>query len=394
MMKVLKFINWREIMERIIALIEEAIDKNEFINCIWSNPRNKESAYEKVSAKPVQIKEKTFIQFAMLKDNKESHANIELNKVGEFILENATSFKQVQFYTATADYQCLINKKGIANIKRKSASKAKPVSLEHNRKKQYILDNEKSKGFLTNLGIMDTNGQIKPSKYDKYKQINKYLETVEAIMPHLHTSPIRIVDFGCGKSYLTFAMYHYFRDILGKDVEIVGLDLKKDVIEFCNKLAKDLGYTQLHFQVGDIGQYTTDQRIDVVVSLHACNTATDAALSKAVGWQAKVILAVPCCHHECYSQIQNDMLAPILKHGILKERIAALLTDGLRAQMLEACGYKVNVMEFIDMTHTPKNILIKAIRYSEEVDMKAYETYKALSQDLNVDLALGKLIKL
>lgn len=381
-------------MDKILALLEEAIDKKEFISCIWSNPRTKTDSYEKISAKPIEIKETEYIQFAMLKENKESHANIIPHEACAFTLENCIGFKQLQIFTANADYQCLINKKGVANIKKKAASKSRPVSLAHNRKKQYILDNENSRVFLTHLGLMDQSGQIKPSKYDKYKQINKYLETIEAVMPHLTASPIRIVDFGCGKSYLTFAMYHYFKDILNKDIEIIGLDLKKDVITFCNKLADELGYTHLNFQVGDIGKYTTDQRIDAVVSLHACNTATDAALSKAVGWEAKVILAVPCCHHECYSQIQNDMLAPILKHGILKERIAALITDGLRAQMLEACGYKVNVMEFIDMEHTPKNILIKAIRASETSDMAAYTTYQEISKDLNLDLALGKFIKL
>lgn len=381
-------------MEKILALLEEAIVKKDFISCIWSNPRIKIDSYEKISAKPIELKENEFIQFAMLKENKESHANITPQDVCAFIEETCNGFKQLQIFTASADYQCLINKKGVANIKKRPSSKSKPVSLAHNRKKQYILDNEKSKGFLTHLGLMDKAGQIKPSKYDKYKQINKYLETIEAIMPHLTDSPIRIVDFGCGKSYLTFAMYHYFRDILNKDIEIIGLDLKKDVITFCNKLAVELGYDHLNFQVGDIGKYTTDKRIDAVVSLHACNTATDAALSKAVGWNAKVILAVPCCHHECYTQIQNDLLAPILKHGILKERIAALLTDGLRAQMLEACGYKVNVMEFIDMEHTPKNILIKAIRSDEAPDShKAYEDYEAISKHLNLDLTLAKLIK-
>ncbi|MEG0151799.1 MAG: SAM-dependent methyltransferase [Cellulosilyticaceae bacterium] len=381
-------------MEKILALLEEAIDKKDFISCIWSNPRTKIDSFEKISAKPIEIKEIEYIQFAMLKENKESHVNILPKDATTFIQESCMGFKQLQIFTASSDYQCLINKKGVANIKKKSASKSRPVSLAHNRKKQYILDNEKSKGFLTHLGLMDLSGQIKPSKYDKYKQINKYLETIEAVMPHLTESPIRIVDFGCGKSYLTFAMYHYFRDILNKDIEIIGLDLKKDVITFCNKLADELGYTHLKFQVGDIGKYTTNQRIDAVVSLHACNTATDAALSKAVGWEAKVILAVPCCHHECYTQIQNDMLAPILKHGILKERIAALLTDGLRAQMLEACGYKVNVMEFIDMEHTPKNILIKAIHSEEEIDPNAYTTYKSISKELSLDLSLDKFIKL
>lgn len=381
-------------MEKIITIINQSIETNEFINCVWSNPRTKEVPYVKISAKPIEIKDNYMIQFAMLKDNKETHSNVAIQQVAEFITQHCTGYKQIQLFTGTGDYQCLVNKKGVANIKRKAPSKSQPASLKHDRKKQYILDNDKSKGFLTKLGIMDTNGQIKPSKYDKYKQINKYLETIETIMPHLQITPIRIVDFGCGKSYLTFAMYHYFKEILNKDVEIVGLDLKQDVIEFCNQLAKDLGYTKLAFQVGDIGQYTTNQRIDVVVSLHACNTATDAALSKAVGWQAKVILAVPCCHHECYTQIQNEMLDPILKHGILKERIAALITDGLRAQMLEACGYKVSVMEFIDMAHTPKNILIRAIRQNDEPDAKAYETYKDVSKSLHLDLTLNKLLNL
>lgn len=381
-------------MEKILALLEKAIAEKEFINSIWSNPKNKTDYYIKITAKPIEMKGAEWIQFACLKDNKESHINVKPEEAVAFIHSTCIGYKQIQIYTQSADYQCLVNKKGEATIKSKGASKSKPVNLAHNRKKQYILDNEKSKGFLMHLGLMDGNGQIKPSKYDKYKQINKYLETIETIMPYFETSPIRIVDFGCGKSYLTFAMYHYFKDILDKDIEIIGLDLKKDVIAFCNQLANELGYTKLNFQVGDIGQYTTNQRIDGVVSLHACNTATDAALSKAIGWQAKVILAVPCCHNECYTQIQNDLLAPLLKHGILKERMASLITDGLRAQMLEACGYKVNVMEFIDMEHTPKNILIKAIRSHNEPNIKAYETYQSLSKELHLDLALNQMIRL
>lgn len=380
-------------MEKVLALLEKAIAEKEFINSIWSNPKNKTDYYAKISAKPIEMKEAEWIQFACLKDNKESHVNVKPEEAAAFMREHCIGYKQIQIYTSSADYQCLVNKKGEANIKRKGATKSKPVSLAHNRKKQYILDNEQSKGFLTHLGLMDGNGQIKPSKYDKYKQINKYLETIETIMPHFEASPIRIVDFGCGKSYLTFAMYHYFNDILGKEIEIIGLDLKQDVIAFCNQLADELGYTHLNFQVGDIGQYTTNQRIDGVVSLHACNTATDAALSKAIGWQAKVILAVPCCHNECYTQIQNETLSPLLKHGILKERMASLITDGLRAQMLEACGYKVNVMEFIDMEHTPKNILIKAIRQSDTPNLKAYETYQSLSQELHLNLTLNQLIQ-
>ena len=187
---------------------------------------------------------------------------------------------------------------------------------------------------------------------------------------------------------------YYLTELLGKSVEIIGLDLKEDVITFCSELAERLGYTQLKFQVGDIGHYTTNQSIDMVVSLHACNTATDAALAKALGWQAKIILAVPCCHNECYTQIQNDMLSPLLKHGILKERIAALVTDGLRGQLLEAMGYKVSIMEFIDMQHTPKNILIRAIRTTGQIDTDALNTYEMLSQALHLDLSLLKMLAL
>ena len=236
-------------------------------------------------------------------------------------------------------------------------------------------------------------GKIKPSKYDKYKQINKYLETIEAVIKELPKTHLRIIDFGCGKSYLTFAMYHYLTEIQHKSVEIVGLDLKEDVIAFCSALAKELDYANLHFQVGDIGHYTTNQTIDMVVSLHACNTATDAALAKAVGWEAKVILAVPCCHNECYKQIDNQLFAPLLKHGILKERMAALITDGLRGQYLESMGYKVSIMEFIDMQHTPKNILIKAIRTTSTSNPVAKENYDTLCQALHLDLSLPHMIE-
>lgn len=378
-------------MEKVITLIESALQEGHFIDVIWSNPRIKQDHYEKVTGKLIELKGTMLLQFTLYKQNKAYHENISFEAVGDFLRTNCSHFKQVQLYTSEADYQALINKKGEATIKRKTPSKKPATCLSHNRKKQYILNHETAKGFLTQLGLMSEDGQIKPSKYDKYKQINKYLETIESVMSEFEQDFIRIIDFGCGKSYLTFAMYHYLTEILHKKVEIVGLDLKEDVITFCNDLAHQLGYDHLKFQVGDIGKYTTDQSIDMVVSLHACNTATDAALAKAVNWGAKVILAVPCCHHECYTQITTPLLDPILKHGILKEKIASFVTDGMRSLYLEGMGYKVNVMEFIDMQHTPKNILIKALK-TGTTNPKALATYKELSEGMHLDLTLPHLI--
>lgn len=380
-------------MDEFMTLLNEALSENTFIRCIWSNPRTKDQ-YQKVVLKPILLKNELVLQLAKTKDNKEYHENIALDEVVSKITDLLVGFKQVQLYTTLNDYQCLINKKYKWHIKKQVPSMKAPTSLSHNRQKQYILDTPSSHDFLKALGLMDEKGQIKPSKYDKYKQINRYLEFVADCTSYLEKEPIRIIDFGCGKSYLTFALYHYLTHILNKKVEVIGLDLKKDVIAFCENLAEKLGYTHLHFQVGDIGTYTTDQPIDMVVSLHACNTATDAALEKAVGWGAKVILAVPCCHHEAYTQIDNVTLAPILKHGILKERIAALVTDGLRAQLLESCGYEVSVMEFIDMAHTPKNILIKALLKSNKpVPTASYEAYRKAAEMLHLDLTLDNSLK-
>ncbi|MBU3804271.1 MAG: SAM-dependent methyltransferase [Candidatus Cellulosilyticum pullistercoris] len=380
-------------MDEFMTLLNEALGKKTFIKCIWSNPRTKDH-YQKVILKPILLKNELALQLAKTKDNKEYHENIALDEVPSKLTDLLTGFKQVQLYTTSNDYQCLINKKYKWHIKKQAPSLTAPTSLSHNRQKQYILDTTSSQDFLKALGLMDEKGQIKPSKYDKYKQINRYLEFVSDCTSYLDKEPIRIIDFGCGKSYLTFALYHYLTHILNKKVEVIGLDLKKDVIAFCEDLARKLGYTHLHFQVGDIGTYTTDQPIDMVVSLHACNTATDAALEKAVGWGAKVILAVPCCHHEAYTQINNDTLSPILKHGILKERIAALVTDGLRAQLLESCGYEVSVMEFIDMAHTPKNILIKALlKRNASVSTASYDAYCKIAKMLHLDLTLERSLK-
>ena len=381
-------------MNNVINLMSEVLSNQTFISCIWSNPR-KADGCKKITAAVLTIGGAPHIQFTSFKDNKAFHDNIAPAEAADYIKANCTNFKQIQCFTSVHDYHILLNKKGEAHIKAKPPTQALTSPLTHNRQKKYILDTPSSESFLKALGLMDTNGQIKPSKYDKYKQINRYLEIVSDTLEALPEEHLRIVDFGCGKSYLTFALYHYLNHLLHRKAEVIGLDLKEDVIHFCNQLAEKLNFSNLKFQIGDIGKYTTEQTIDMVVSLHACNTATDSALQKAIAWRSKVILAVPCCHHEAYTQIQNETMDTILKYGILKERIAALVTDGLRANLLEAVGYKVSVLEFIDMEHTPKNILLRALlKPSASFDASSFESYQQLTNSLHLDLSLAKLLNL
>ena len=241
--------------------------------------------------------------------------------------------------------------------------------LSHNRKKRYILEEGKPVDFLVDLGVMTGEGKVVHARYDKFRQINRFLEFIEDILPRLDRDrELTILDFGCGKSYLTFAMYYYLRKLKGYDVKIVGLDLKEDVIARCQALAEKYGYDKLQFCQGDIASYRGVDRVDMVVTLHACDTATDFALAKAVGWGASVILSVPCCQHELNRQISNEVMKPVFSYGVLKERIAALMTDGLRAQMLERAGYETQILEFIDMEHTPKNLLIRAVYTGKKKD--------------------------
>ena len=265
-----------------------------------------------------------------------------------------------------------------------------PESSPHNRVKRYILPQGTPVPFLVDLGVMTGEGRVHEAAYDKYRQINRFLEFIEDILPKLPKDrELTIVDFGCGKSYLTFAMYYFLRELRGYQVKIVGLDLKADVIEHCGRLAEKYGYDGLQFLQGDIAGYEGLDRVDMVVTLHACDTATDFALAKAVQWNAQVILSVPCCQHELNRKIKNDLLSPVLKYGILKERMSALLTDGIRAELLESKGYSVQILEFIDMEHTPKNLLIRAVRTGKQQPVDAL---KKMTEAIRGDLTLERLL--
>lgn len=267
--------------------------------------------------------------------------------------------------------------------------------MSHDRSKRYILREGEPVDFLVSLGVQTPQGRIVKAKYDKFRQINRYLEFIEDILEKLPADrTIRIVDFGCGKSYLTFGMYYYLNRLQGRDIRVTGLDLKADVIDRCGQLAKELHYDGLCFRQGDISDYQGGEKVDMVVSLHACDKATDYALEKAVKWGADVILAVPCCQHELNRQIRCEELGPVLKYGLIKERIAALVTDALRAGLLEQSGYDTQILEFIDMEHTPKNILIRAVYQGQnpKQNKRNAEKLKELLQFWTVNPTLVKLL--
>ena len=365
------------------------------IRVILSNPSSKDGVI-KICARPVLKNKSLLFQIEEYTKAQVFHKNLTADDAGSYLTgklysdasSQTADFKNALVETNSFTANVLVSKKGKRTVRRsKSGCPAPTASLEHNRKKKYILEEGIPVPFLIDLGVMTQNGSIVNAHYDKFRQINRFLEYIEDILPSLPTGrELRILDFGCGKSYLTFAIYYYLKVLKGYPVRITGLDLKEDVIRHCNELAVKYGYDKLEFLCGDIAYYDGCRQVDMVVTLHACDTATDYALAKAVGWGAKVILSVPCCQHELNKQMKNDLLSPVLHYGILKERMAALMTDGLRAQILEANGYRTQILEFIDMAHTPKNLLIRAVYNGHCADNKAQIDELLAAFDVNPTL--------
>ncbi len=348
--------------------------------------------FSKVTVRPFTAGDEIKYQFEYTVKAQVKHKNITADKLVEevaILLENC--FTQCMVYGRENDFHinCFNGK-----IKAKTMPPSKKVAVKaHNKKKEYILNEGENIDFLIYLGVMTKDGKVVKAKYNKFRQINKYLELLRTSLDVLPKDrPLKIVDFGCGKAYLTFALYYYVVKILGRDADITGLDLKEDVIDYCNKVAKDLNYTSLEFQKGDIKDYDRTQDVDMVIMLHACDNATDEGIVQSLRFNAKIIIAVPCCQHEFFRQIENDNLKPMLQFGILKERFSALATDSLRAQLLKALGFDVSVMEFIDTEHTPKNIAIRAVR-SGGFNRKEYARYEAFRDYLKLTPYIERRIK-
>ena len=373
--------------------LEKQFDE-ELMLAVLSGQRNKaKDVPSKVRIRQIELKGSVYYQASSTVGTKVLHSNYSREEVLAYVEQCLTEggFSQLQVQGRRKDGTVLISKKGKATIKVKQHQALEPVQiLAHNRVKQYILKEGTPVPFLVDLGVMTKEGKIHRPSYDKFKQINRFLEFIEDILPALSRErEVTILDFGCGKSYLTFAMYYYLKELKKYDVHIIGLDLKEDVIRKCNGLAEKYGYEKLHFLCGDIAEYEGVQKVDMVVTLHACDKATDYALAKAVEWDAQVILSVPCCQHELNDQIQNKLLSPVLKYGLLKERMSALLTDGIRAELLESKGYSTQILEFIDMEHTPKNLLIRAVKTGRS---RSGEALKEMTDAIHGHLTLEKLL--
>ena len=383
-------------MNNLRLLVEKLFLESKVMRLIFSNPYKKEKdGLIKVTVGPFESNDEIKYQFTYHFENRVAHSNLNVNDSMDEVIALITNiFKQVLVNTDEKEYHILSNKSGKINIvERNMATAHKEMKLTHNREKQYIIKDNTVVPFLVELGVMNLQGKVLNEKYDKFKQINRFIEFVQDIISEFdQNKTINIIDFGCGKSYLTFAIHYYLTEVLNYKVNIVGLDLKKDVINKCNQIVSKYRMKGIRFQVGDIKDYK-ETKVDMVVTLHACDVATDYALYNAIKWDAKVILSVPCCQHELNNQIKTDNLSALTEYGIVKERISALMTDVTRAKLLELNGYKTQLLEFIDMEHTPKNILIRAVKRNKNINYKKQkEQLDNLKKEFNYEITLDKLL--
>lgn len=369
----------KEIKQALDLFLNESLER-----ILMSNPTDS-GKISRSRIRPLLMKGRLVFQAEEQAGKQAFHRNLDRDEAADYVTGLLDgSFRQAEIASGLGNALILVSRKGKVTVKVKqnprparilsagnlaSREPERAVLLSHNRKKHYILEEGIPVPFLVDLGVMTKEGRVVNSRYDKYRQINRFLEFIEDILPNLDQDrESTIIDFGCGKSYLTFAMYYYLKELKGYPVRIVGLDLKEDVIEHCSRLGRQYGYEGLSFCHGDIASFEGVEKVDMVVTLHACDLATDYALEKAVNWGARVILSVPCCQHELNGQMENSLLRPVLQYGLIKERMAALYTDAIRAQVLEYRGYRTQILEFIDMEHTPKNILIRAVRQGKKRD--------------------------
>ena len=383
-------------MEDFIKKIKEILEE-EIIKIVISNKVNKDNKYNKIN---IELKEnnkgKKYYQIEKFTDKQVFHENVEAVELEEVLIETIyNNYKQVSAWSNNTAFDLKISKKGKIFLGKKKSNNEKLVKKSHNKEKNYILKEGMIIEPLIDLGVFTKEGKVINSKYDKYKQINRFIEIIDDEIKKNNHEELTILDFGCGKSYLTFVLYYYFVKIKNIKVKMIGLDLKEDVIKKCNEIAKRYKYDDLHFELGDINGYKYENKVDMVITLHACDTATDYALYNAIKWNAKMIFSVPCCQHEFNKQIKPESLNILSKYGIIQERVSALMTDAVRGNLLEACGYKTQLLEFIDIAHSPKNILIRASKsnISKDKKEKALKEVEALIKEFNFDPTLLKLLE-
>ena len=382
-------------MEELKSALDKIVEQD-IIKLVISNKMNVDAKYYKIIFVLKEDGAKQYYQIEKYTDKQVFHENIDVDILKEKLLEYVpTNYKQVDAWSSTATFELKISKKGKVHLGVKKSDNGKLASMEHNNEKNYILKEGMIIQPLIDLGIFTKEGVVVNSKYDKYKQINRFVEIIDDEIKHNDFKELTILDFGCGKSYLTFILYYYFVEIKKINVKMIGLDLKEDVIGKCNDIAKKYNYENLHFELGDINGFKYKDKVDMVITLHACDTATDYALYNAIKWDSKMIFSVPCCQHEFNSQIKTESLSILTKYGIVQERISALMTDALRGNLLECMGYKTQLLEFIDISHSPKNILIRSSKANISLDKKekALLDVNSLINQFNLNPTLYNLLK-
>ena len=373
-----------------VALIDELIARDELTRAVYSRPRSA-AAPGRVVIEPIELGGSSAYRFTSHLADRALHENLPPAAARDRAATLGPAYRQALLQTVEADWQIVGDR-----VLRRPPTRP-PVDRAHDRRKRRLLDEGRPVPFLVELGVMTSDGRVRKQRYAKFRQINRFAELVDDVVPSLPSGGLlRIVDFGCGRSYLTFALHALLTEHHGREVDIVGLDLKPDVVAECAALAGRIGAAGLRFRQGDIAHYETDEPVDLVVSLHACDTATDEALARAVSWGARAILAVPCCHKEAYRRLSSGSardaaLAPLLEHGLARERFATLATDVLRAKLLEAVGYRTQLVEFVELEHTPKNVLIRAVRTGRP-GRGARAEYEALRDELGLEPALERLL--
>lgn len=382
-------------MEELKKAIKEIIEDN-VIKLVISNKTNKNFEYNKIVIYLKENDKRTYYQIEKYTDKQVFHENIDTDILEDRIIEYVEpNYKQISAWSNSASFEVKISKKGKVLLSKKKSDNQKTLNKSHNKEKNYILKEGMIIEPLIDLGVFTKEGKVVNSKYDKYKQINRFVEIIDDEIKKNDYKELTVLDFGCGKSYLTFVLYYYLVEIKNIKVKMIGLDLKADVIKKCNDIAQSYNYENLHFELGDINGFKYNNKVDMVITLHACDTATDYALYNAIKWNAKLIFSVPCCQHEFNAQMKTDSLSILTKYGIVQERIAALMTDSVRANLLESIGYKTQLLEFIDIAHSPKNILIRASKsnISKDKKEKALLEVENLIGQFNFNPTLYNLLK-
>ena len=381
-------------MEDLIRAVNN-ITQDEILKIVISNKTNKEIEYNKIIFVYKETNKKKYYQIEKYTDKQVFHENIDIKDLNDNILKYLESnYKNLSAWSTNTTFDLKISKKGKVFLSKKKDNN-NLVNKSHNKEKNYILKEGMIIQPLIDLGVFTKEGKVVNSKYDKYKQINRFVEIIDDEIKKNDYKELTILDFGCGKSYLTFVLYYYFVEIKKIKVKMIGLDLKADVIKKCNEIAKAYNYENLHFEIGDVNGFKYNNKVDMVITLHACDTATDYALYNAIKWNSKMIFSVPCCQHEFNHQMKAKSLDILTKYGIVQERVSALMTDATRANLLESVGYKTQLLEFIDISHSPKNILIRASKsnISKEKKEKSLNEVKTLIEQFNFKPTLFELLK-